>query len=61
MNASVPAAMPACMTVHGKVLPGALEMRHHPGRGYCIVARSDIPAGVVLLQARLPHLCGRQS
>lgn len=48
---SAAAAVPACMTVQGKVLQGALEMRYHPQRGYCIVARSDIPAGAVLLQA----------
>lgn len=46
------AAVPACMTVQGKVLPGALEMQHSPQRGYCIVARKAIPAGAVLLQVR---------
>lgn len=46
------AAVPACMTVQGKVLPGALEMQHRPQHGYCIVARTAIPAGAVLLQVR---------
>lgn len=45
-----PAAAP--MRVEGRVLAGALEMRHDGGggQGYYIAARADIPAGAVLLQ-----------
>ncbi len=56
------AAKPAAMRVEGRVLAGALEMRHDGnGRGYCIVARADIPAAAILLQARrgLPPLWTR--
>lgn len=51
-DAAVPAAP---MRVEGRVLAGALELRHDGdgGRGYYITARSDIPAGALLLQVRL--------
>lgn len=43
---------PASMKIEGRVLAGALEMRHAgDGRGHHIVARADMPAAAILLQA----------
>lgn len=56
---SGPPAAAAPMRVEGRVLAGALEMRHDGGggRGYYIAARAHIPEGANLLQ--VPHVAMR--
>jgi hypothetical protein len=51
-KASGPPAAAAPLRVEGRVLGGALEMRHDGsgGRGYYIAARAHIPKGANLLQ-----------